>query len=409
MRIAESYEVVVVGGGMVGAFLGTALARAGIHTAVLESTRPDPDPDTSTIDLRVSALSLATRNMLDYVGAWDLISNMRTSPYRSMRVYDAGYHGELSFEASDLWAKNLGYIVENRVIVAALWSLLSEAAEADIIYPARVVKLLGEPGNKCVELEDGRRVRSRVVVAADGARSVTRGLAGIGVGGWNYDQSALVAAVETENPHRQTAYQRFLAEGPLAFLPLDDGRCSIVWSSTRESTRSYMELDDAAFMAVLEQASGGLLGAIKDVGPRGSFELGFQYAKQYIRDGVVLVGDAAHSVHPLAGQGVNIGMLDAAALVEILLEARANNRDPAALSVLRKYERWRKADNLALLGGIDLLKRLFTADNGLIGSARSLGMNLINHSSPVKNYLNRYAMGIRDDLPAMAKNSAAHP
>ncbi len=398
----ENFAVAVVGGGMVGAMLACILARAGIRTALIEERLPLREWPDDSIDTRVSALTTTSWTILDRLGVWDPINRLGACPYRYMRVWDSVRCGELYFDAADVGHDILGYIVENRVTVAATWEILETLSDVALICPAKVTGMVQVPAGSRLFLDNGRSVSAQLMVAADGADSALRSMAGIHVKGWSYGQSALVAAVETEGPHNQTACQKFLTEGPLAFLPLRNGMSSIVWTSRSQTTKGYLDLPETTFNRELEAASGGILGKTTLASGRAIFPLRLQYARNYFRGNVVLVGDAAHSVHPLAGQGANMGILDAAALAELVVSARDRDRPLAGFNTLRRYERWRKGDNLAMLIGMDLLNRAFGPSPPGFAALRSLGMNMINRSDPVKNFLNRYAMGLRPDLPSLA-------
>jgi 2-octaprenylphenol hydroxylase len=401
--MSEHFEVIVVGGGMVGAAVACALGHGGIRVALLDKAAPVREWPPESIDIRVSALTRASRLMLEQLGAWPDMVRRGVSSYREMRVFDACAGGELHFDCADTEYTELGHIVENRVTVAALWDVLDTLDRVKCITPATVSGIESEPDGVQLRLDDGRIFASDLVIAADGHDSVLRKLAGIGLTGWDYGQHGLVATVTTELNHRSTAWQRFLAEGPLAFLPLANGQCSIVWTLRSETAKAHLALPDADFLAVLEQASDGLLGKMLAVGPRAAFPLRFQYANSYTADHLALVGDAAHVMHPLAGQGANAGLLDAAAVAEIILEARRERRALSGRGLLRRYERWRKGDNLIMMGSMDALNRAFGVQSGGLAELRSTGMRWINQTGLLKNYFNRYAMGLRDDLPALAK------
>lgn len=404
--MSERFEVIVVGGGMVGAAVACALGHGGVRVALFDKAEParwwPPEP----IDIRVSALTRASRLMLEQLGAWPGMVRRGVSAYREMRVFDARAGGELHFDCADTEYNELGHIVENRVTVAALWDMLDTLDSVECITPAKVSGIESEPEGVRLRLDEGRTFTANLVIAADGNDSALRKMAGIGVTGWDYDQHGLVATVTTELSHRATAWQRFLDEGPLAFLPLANGQCSIVWTLRSETAKAHLALPDADFLAMLEQASDGLLGRMLTVGPRAAFPLRFQYADRYTAEHLALVGDAAHVMHPLAGQGANAGLLDAAAIAEIILEARRGQRSLSGRRFLRRYERWRKGDNLIMMGSMDALNKAFGIQSREVAELRSTGMRWINQSGLLRNYFNRYAMGLRDDLPSLAKGKA---
>lgn len=402
-------DLLVVGGGMVGAALACLLGRGdtGLSVCVLEAGREARWQPGASYDLRVSAISRASGRILEAAGAWSAIAGGRVSPYREMRVWDArgGAEGPgaIHFDAAELGEPELGHIVENALVQQALRDAARRLPGVRWIAGAKVTGLdLGGRAAR-VELEDARALSGRLVVAADGARSATRELAGIETRGWDYEQRAVVTHVATAKPHRETAWQRFLPTGPLAFLPLADGRSSIVWSTRPEHAAELLEMDAEAFCAALTEASDGVLGTVADCAERAGFPLGLRYAREYCRPRLALVGDAAHAVHPLAGQGVNLGFLDAAALAEVLAGAVGREEDPGSLAVLRRYARWRKGENLAAQFGFDLLARLFAGDPPVRGAVRRIGLSLVNHTPMVKNELVRRAMGLKGDLPRVAR------
>ncbi len=399
----HEYAVIIVGGGIVGATAACALAQAGIHVALLDTHNPERSwPEEQPVDSRVSALTRASQNILQALDVWPAMVSRGVGAYDQMHVWDADSAGVLHFDAADTEYPELGHIVENRVTVAALWDKLESLPTATILCPAKVADLEYKTAGRRVILEDGRLLEADVVIAADGRDSALRKMAGITTTGWEYGQDGLVATVSTEKSHQCTAWQRFLPEGPLAFLPLKNGQCSIVWTLSHKTAQQSMDLAEADFLSQLEQASGGILGKMLDVGVRAAFPLRFQYAKHTIAEHFVLIGDAAHAMHPLAGQGANAGLLDAAAIAELMIKADEVGRPLGSHKLLRHYERWRKGDNLAMMSSMDIINKTYAQQNEVIRQIRGTGMNWINQSAWLRNYFNRYAMGLRADLPALA-------
>ena len=397
------FDIVILGGGMVGAALACACRGRGWRIAVLDAAPPQRDWPVGEVDLRVSALSRASQRVLERLGAWPRMAELGVSVYREMFVWDAVGGASIHFDSADLGEPDLGHIVENRVTRLALWELLEAADDVTLRCPAQVEVLsISEAGARLV-LADGAELDARLVVGADGRDSLVRTVLGIATGGWGYDQRAIVCNVEPAHWHRETAWQRFLPTGPLAFLPLADGRCSIVWSADETRAEALLALDDAAFITELEQAFQERLGPILSVGPRAAFPLRMQYAKSYVRPRAALIGDAAHAVHPLAGQGVNLGFLDVAALSDALEHARDHQRDIGGLATLRRYERARRGENLLMLTAMDAFKRGFGNRIPPLVAARNLGLFAADHVGPIKRVFMRQALGLDDDLPTLAR------
>jgi len=399
----KKYAVIVVGGGIVGATAACALAQAGIDVALLDARNPARTWPADPVDIRVSALTRASQNILRAVGAWDAMEQRGIGAYDHMHVWDADSAGILHFDAADTEFPELGHIVENRVTVASLWDQLESLPSATTLCPATVADLQINSDNAQIVLSDGAILAADLVIAADGRESALRQMAGIQTTGWEYKQDGLVATISSEKSHQFTAWQRFLPEGPLALLPLKNGHCSIVWTLSHDTAQDYLKLSDADFLQTLEHASEGLLGKMLTVGPRAAFPLRFQYAQQYSADHFVLIGDAAHAMHPLAGQGANAGLLDAVAIAELIIKADQAGRPIGSHKTLRQYERWRKGDNLAMMSSMDVINKMYTTDNEAFRQLRGAGMSWVNHSAWLKNYFNRYAMGLRDDLPKLAR------
>lgn len=382
-------DVAVVGGGMVGAALAALLADGGLEVALVEAQAPRPPAD--ELDLRVSAIAPASRELLTLLGAWPTLA-AGACAYRAMEVWDAAGQGRTRFDATEAGVAELGHIVENRAIQHALWQRLDGRTNLRRLCPAQVAGLLIARDIAQLELADGRLVEARLVVGADGARSRIRDWAGLESVGWGYGQKTIVGNLRTVEPHQATCWQRFLPSGPVAFLPLADGRCSLAWHATTDYADHLLSLDDAAFRAELEVASGGVLGAIDDIGPRGAFPLRLQHALHYVRPRVALVGDAAHAIHPLAGQGVNLGFRDARALGQALLDASGS--DPGDVEPLQRYERARQADNGAMLLAMDAFKRGFGTTAAAVRWARNLGLDAADRAGPLKRAVMRRAMGL---------------
>lgn len=405
----SDFDLLIIGGGMVGACLAALAATnrelSQLRIALLEAHPPTQPPPEREVDLRVSAVSRASQRILDSAGCWSKISPHHLSAYTDMMVWDATGRpsgpGAIHFSASATSEPDLGHIIENRRLQ---WAIYESAALRDRVTLLRAQLSQLELGDDQVVavLADGRRLTAGLIVGADGADSPSRKLAGIETRGWAYDQRAFVTHVGTEHSHGHTAWQRFLPAGPIAFLPLADGRSSIVWTTTPDHAQQLVNCPAEQLAAELETALGGVLGKIVVSGPRAQFPLRLTHAREYCKPRFVLVGDAAHAVHPLAGQGVNLGFLDCAALVETLateLSVSGNTDAMSELRVLRRYERWRKSENAVALGLIDGLNRLFSNASPALTWARRLGLSAVNRSSIAKRFLMGRAMGTAGEVP----------
>lgn len=403
----DDYDLIVVGAGMVGAALACVLGREGRRVAVLDRALPPPFDANGDVGLRVSSISPASRRLLGIAGAWPAIAAVRISPYVRMEVWDSGPpRGEIAFDAAELGVAELGHVVENLLLQDALLARARELPGVTLYAPAQPRALDLDDGAARVTLDDGRTLTARLVVGADGADSGVRALAGIATKDADYAQEAVVAHLRCERPHEAVARQRFLTDGPLALLPLADGRVSIVWSTRPEHAAALVGMDADAFSAEVREASEGVLGALTLTSGRAKFPLRRRHAERYVAGRVALVGDAAHSVHPLAGLGVNLGFMDAAALAEVVLDAVAAGDDFGEPRVLRRYERWRKAENAAYMTALDGFHRLFANADPLLGNVRAFGLNAVNRIGPLKNAFARRAMGLAGDLPRMLRGDA---
>ncbi|ATM01389.1 FAD-dependent 2-octaprenylphenol hydroxylase [Aeromonas sp. CA23] len=404
----QNVDVVIVGGGMVGLGLAAALKESGLKIAIVEGQLPDPELGNAP-DNRVSALSLASQRILQQVGAWAGIAARRLQPYEKMQVWEQDSFGQIGFDAASLRQGALGHIVENRVIQLALLEAIlgGNAGDADniqLLSPARAASLQSGEAGSLLLLDDGRALSAKLVVAADGAHSWVRRQADIPLTSWDYGHHALVATVRCAEPHEAVARQIFTPDGPLAFLPLwQPDLCSIVWSVPASRAEALCACDDERFNRQLTTAFDGRLGLCKVEGARSAIPLTARYARDFARERLVLVGDAAHTIHPLAGQGVNLGLLDAAALAEQIVQTHRAGGDIGLLANLRSYERWRKSEAARMLAAMEGLKRLFSGANPLKKLVRGVGLCAFDALAPLKQGVIRAAMGLDGELPALAK------
>lgn len=401
--MSRHYDIVIVGAGMVGAALACMLGGSRFRVAVIEAHKPRRRWPRDSVDLRVSAISAASQHIFMALDAWESMVALGVSPYHEMHVWDATGNGVIHFDCAAIGEPRLGHIIENRVIQRALLERMDHCDNIELICPARIATIEDEAERVGIHFESGDAITAALVVGADGGNSRVRQQAGIATRGWAYEQKAVVATVTTGKSHRQTAWQRFMPDGPLAFLPLRDGRSSIVWSTTPRHADELLALDEAAFCRELGESFEYKLGEIRHTGERAAFPLRLQHSTRYIAPRRALVGDAAHMIHPLAGQGVNLGFLDAAALSEVLQDAAAQGRPFHSQGVLRRYERWRKGDNLLTMSAMDGFKRLFGSTALPLRLLRNTGLKLANCDGPVKNSLIRQAMGLKADLPRLAR------
>ena len=393
---------------MVGAALALALARNGFSVVLLEARAPRLDWDDADHDLRVSALTRATQQLLRNLGVWEAMAADRVTPYQSMHVWDRAGFGEIHFDAADVSEPDLGHIVENRVIVRALWRALETAGVA-VRVPAQISTQACAEAGITLGLDDGSELQAGLLVGADGARSQVRARAGIASRSEDYEQHAVVATVQAELGNRATAWQRFMPNGPLALLPLEDDLFSIVWSTSPDDALRLRELPVAEFDQRLSEASEFRCGRLSLRGERAAFPLRLQHAEHYVQPGLALVGDAAHVIHPLAGQGVNLGFLDAGALADVLVEGRARGRPLGSMAVLRRYERGRRGHNTATQLAMDAFKHLFSNDSPLLAALRNTGLAAAGRLPPLRRLFERVALGQGLELPTLSRPPHSRP
>lgn len=407
MSVKYTADVIIVGAGMVGAATACMLGRAGFAVQLIENHEPARFDASSPVGLRVSALSPGSQNILSAAGVWQRIAQQRHCPYRRMRIEDGDERLVLDFNAGEFALERLGSIVENDLVQAVLWQQMQDLASVQLICPASLQELHFGPDSAQLTLQDGRKLTAPLLVGADGAVSTVRKAMGIDQQFWSYSQQGIVCVVKSAITNTGLAWQRFMPGGPLAFLPLDDGSSSIVWSRPDAEARDLLALDDAAFISRLQSAMAssdateGLFGPLQCIGPRASFALSMALSDRYAAQSSVLAGDAAHVVHPLAGQGVNLGLQDAAALVETLLENRRQGRKLNDERSLQAYSRYRRSETELMARGIHGIRSLFSLQP--LAALRQLGIGLVARSWHAKETLIRRAAGLNAHAPALAR------
>ncbi|CAD7723496.1 2-octaprenylphenol hydroxylase [Xanthomonas hydrangeae] len=384
-------DALIVGGGVVGVACALALADAGLSVALVEGREP-ARWRAEQPDLRVYAFAADNAALLESLGVWKAVRAARVQPYRRMRVWDAGGGGELSFDADTLGREQLGWIVEHALLVDRLWAAVHAAGIA-VHCPARVTELEQDASSVRLRLDDGSRLEAAIAIAADGAASTLRELTGLPVARHAYAQRGVVAFVETDQPHQSTAWQRFLTTGPLAFLPFADGRSSIVWTLPDAEAERVLALDDADFARELTQAFAARLGDVRAVSARAAFPLQRQLVEQYVSGRVLTLGDAAHVVHPLAGQGVNLGLRDVAALRDEVRNALAKRVDWAAPHRLQRWARTRRSENTVAAYGFDAINTVFSNDEMHLTLLRGAVLGAAGKLPPLVDLLWKRASG----------------
>jgi 2-octaprenyl-6-methoxyphenol hydroxylase len=402
-------DVLIVGGGLTGLTLACALAGAGAAVAVVDREAPAVQTETA-YDGRASAIAFASARVLRGIGIWPALESA-AEPILDIRVADGHpargvSHLFLHYDHRDVGDEPFGYIVENQATRLALQDRAAALPRLTVLAPATVERLTRDAYGVEAHLADGRRVRAQLAVAADGRNSRIRSEAGIGAASISYGQTAIVCTVAAARSHAGVAVELFLPGGPFAMLPMTDNRCNIVWSERTDLAADYLALDDDAFLDELGRRFGDWLGPIELTGPRFAYPLGLLHADRYTEQRLALVGDAAHGIHPIAGQGLNLGLRDVAALAELVIDARRLGLDLAGPAVLDRYARWRRFDNVLLAAVTDGLNRLFSNDIPPLRLARDLGLAAVDRLPPAKRFLMRHAMGIVGDLPRLVRGEA---
>jgi 2-octaprenyl-6-methoxyphenol hydroxylase len=396
----KTYDIAVVGGGMVGLCLALGLAGAGVRVAVIERATLSDMADAG-FDGRGSAIAAGSQRILAGLGLWDSLSG-DAGPILEIRVADGDSPLFLHYDHKEIGDDPLGWIVENAVIRRALARAVS-AADTDIFDGTELSAADFGTDEAVLDLADGNRISARLVIAADGRNSPLRETAGIEAVRWNYPQNGIVCSVHHEAPHHGIAQEHFLPAGPFAILPMTQNRSSIVWTERSELAPGFMAMDDTDFAAALGERFGTYLGDIRVGAGRWSYPLSVVHAKRYVAHRLALAGDAAHAIHPIAGQGFNIGLRDVAALAEVIIDTMRLGLDPGGVVPLQRYERWRKPDNMMMIAVTDGLNRLFSNDVAPIRHARDAGLAIVNQVTPLKRVLMRHAMGVTGDLPRLTR------
>ncbi|WP_350432620.1 FAD-dependent oxidoreductase [Shewanella sp. H8] len=402
MYSTQTYDVAIVGGGMVGLATAIGLANADLNVVVIDAGATQAV--SGEPKLRVSAINKASQQLLENLGAWQYLDDSRISPYQKMAVWDKDGLGKIEFDANSIGEAFLGSIIENDAISFSLAKRASEIANLTHIEGQRLERIAFGEREAWLTLDSGDNISAAVVVAADGANSWVRQQCSIPLTFWDYGHHAIVATVRTELAHDATARQAFLPGGPLAMLPLyEDDLCSIVWSVSPQQAEQLQALDDVEFSKALTAALDGRLGVCQVISERQSFPLRMRYARHFARHRLVLAGDAAHTIHPLAGQGVNLGFLDAASIIDTFTELHDQGKDLGEYSHLRALERWRKADAMEMIATMEGFKRLFAGSNPLKKAMRDIGLTLVDNVAGLKTVFIKQAMGNKMTLPKLCR------
>ncbi|WP_099111180.1 3-demethoxyubiquinol 3-hydroxylase [Xenorhabdus sp. KJ12.1] len=390
----QKFDMVIVGAGMIGAATALGLAQEGWRVALLEHQPPQLYSAESEPDIRISAISRASVDLLKQLGAWEHVVQMRSAPYRKLETWEQN-DSNVIFDAASLGLPELGYMVENRILQLALWQEFERYPNLTLFCPAELKSMQRHGDHKTwqLELADGTELNTRLIIGADGARSQVRQLAGIGSRGWQYRQSCMLITVKTEQPQKDVTWQQFFPSGPRAFLPLFDQWASLVWYDSPARIRQLQAMSMTQLEREIFQAFPARLGKVTPIAA-GSFPLTRHHASDYVREGLVLLGDAAHTINPLAGQGVNLGYRDVDALLKVLIDAKESLEDWDSLTVLMRYQRRRMPDNLVMQAGMDLFHTAFSHDLPGLKTMRNLALMAAQRSGALKKLALKYALGV---------------
>ncbi len=418
---SERFDLAVVGAGLNGSLLALAAGTAGLRTALIDRM-PLSSMTEAAFDGRTTAIAYTSQRLFAALGLWDDVAG-EAEPILDIRISDAGHDGRASplflhFDHREAatdpeTAAPMGWIVENRFLRAALLRRLAACPDVELVAPDEVIETDRNAHRATLALKSGRQIVARLIASAEGRAGTMREEAGIGARAWSYDQIAIVVVARHAEPHRGVAQEKFLPGGPFAILPMRDSapidgkegwhRSSIVWTERADVARRLLELDAPRFQAEFARRFGDFLGPVDTIGPRWSHPLSLIHAERYVAQRLVLVGDAAHGIHPIAGQGYNLGVRDIAALAEVLVDTKRLGLDVGAADTLERYAKWRRADNFTMVAATDLLNRLFSNDIKPLRLLRDIGLAGVNRTPPLRRFFVRHAMGMVGDLPRLIR------
>lgn len=398
-------DVIIIGSGLIGAAMGIALARLGLRVDIIDRA-PTESRLQAAYDGRTSAVALGSTRVLLHIGVWQRIDD--SQPIHDIRVCDEGGRFYVHYDHTKAGNEPFGHIVENRLLRQALYEAVDEQPTLTVHQPARVTTIEPEPGHATATLDTGEQLHASLVLVADGKYSQTRDMLGIEANIFEYGQTAIVCTIAHSKPHHGLAVEQFMPAGPFALLPMTGDRTNIVWTERNAMAQRMLELDDAAFVAEVRRRVGDYLGDISLFGPRHAYPLTLVHARQYTAERLALIGDAAHGIHPIAGQGANLGFRDVAVFTELLHEQAKLGLDLGSTDLLAHYQQWRRFDTLSMTSVTDALNRLFSNRNPVLRLARDAGLGMVERMPTTKRFLMHHAMGLVGDLPAMMQERASY-